>query len=163
MLKKPKAIWPCVKEWNANGMRSPLYILATPFDSYQAVAQTEIPFKRSLKRFLLTNLSEAEDKRCQLFEPERRVLTSPGASRRFVRKRFRSSEKGFGQQPVISWPLKGSKKMILNDLRPACANLLHSPNAWKNRYDWLLTTDNGRYSYFFSCISQLIDYILPSK
>ena len=28
------------------------------------------PFERSLKRFLETNLGEAEDKRCQLFEPE---------------------------------------------------------------------------------------------
>jgi hypothetical protein len=37
--------------------------------SIQAVAQTEVPFKRSLKRFLPTNLGEAEDKRCQLFEP----------------------------------------------------------------------------------------------
>ncbi len=27
------------------------------------------PFERSLKRFLQTNLGEAEDKRCQLFEP----------------------------------------------------------------------------------------------
>ena len=27
------------------------------------------PFERSLKRFLLTNLGEVEDKRCQLFEP----------------------------------------------------------------------------------------------
>jgi len=27
------------------------------------------PFERSLKRFLLRNLGEVEDKRCQLFEP----------------------------------------------------------------------------------------------
>ncbi len=27
------------------------------------------PFERSLKRFLPTNLGEAQDKRCQLFEP----------------------------------------------------------------------------------------------
>jgi hypothetical protein len=46
------------------------------------------------------NLGEAKDKRCQLFEPGRRVLTSPGASLRFIKRRFRTSEKGFGQQPV---------------------------------------------------------------
>ena len=28
------------------------------------------PFERSLKRFLLRNLGEVEDKRCQLFEPQ---------------------------------------------------------------------------------------------
>ncbi|RLC07470.1 MAG: hypothetical protein DRH43_11715, partial [Deltaproteobacteria bacterium] len=55
-------------------------------------------FERSLKRFLLTNLGEAEDQRCQLFEPGGRVLTPPVASLRFVKKRFRPSEKGFGQQ-----------------------------------------------------------------
>jgi hypothetical protein len=53
-----------------------------------------------LKRFLLIKLGEAEDKRYQLSEPEGRVLISPGASRRFIKKRFRTSEKGFGQQPV---------------------------------------------------------------
>jgi len=37
--------------------------------SKQAVAQTGNPFERSLKCFLLTNLGEAEEKRCQLFEP----------------------------------------------------------------------------------------------
>jgi hypothetical protein len=56
-------------------------------------------FERSLKRFLLINLCEAEDQRFQLFEPEGRVLESPGASLRFIKKRFRPSEKGFGQQP----------------------------------------------------------------
>jgi hypothetical protein len=58
------------------------------------------PFERSLKRFLLINLGEAEDKRFQLFEPEGRVLKSLGASLRFIKKRFRQSEKGFGQHPV---------------------------------------------------------------
>jgi hypothetical protein len=57
-------------------------------------------FERSLKRFLLINLGEAEDQRFQLLEPEGRVLKSPGASLRFIKKRFRPSEKGFGQQPV---------------------------------------------------------------
>ena len=57
-------------------------------------------FERSLKRSLLTNLGEAKDERCQLFEAGRRVLTSPVASLRFVKKRFRLSEKGFGQQAV---------------------------------------------------------------
>jgi hypothetical protein len=37
-----------------------------------------------LKRFLLMNVGEAEDKRYQLFEPEGRVLISPGASLRFT-------------------------------------------------------------------------------
>jgi hypothetical protein len=58
------------------------------------------PFERALKRFLLINLGEAEDKRFQLFEPKGRVLKSPGASLKFIKKRFRQSEKGFEQQPV---------------------------------------------------------------
>jgi hypothetical protein len=58
------------------------------------------PFEWSLKRFLLINFGEAEDKRFQLFEPKGRVLKSPGASLRFIKKRFRQSEKGFGQHPV---------------------------------------------------------------
>jgi hypothetical protein len=49
---------------------------------------------------VLINLSEAEDKRFQLFEHEGRVLKLPGASLRFIKKRFQASEKGFGQQPV---------------------------------------------------------------
>jgi len=49
---------------------------------------------------LQINLGEAEDQCFQLFEPERRVLKAPGASLRFIKKRFRQSEKGFGQQPV---------------------------------------------------------------
>jgi len=54
----------------------------------------------SLKRFLFINLGEAEDQQCQLFEPGGRVLALPGASLRFIKKRFRTREKGFGQQPV---------------------------------------------------------------
>jgi hypothetical protein len=54
----------------------------------------------ALKHFLLINLSEAEDERFELFEPEGGVFKSPGASVRFIEKRFRPSEKGFGQQPV---------------------------------------------------------------
>jgi hypothetical protein len=50
--------------------------------------------------FLLINLGEAKDQRFQLVEPEGRVLGSPGATLRFVKKRFRQSEKGFWQQPV---------------------------------------------------------------
>jgi len=57
------------------------------------------PFERSLRRFLAINLGEAEDQRFQLLEPEGRVLKSPGASLRFIKKRLRQSEKGFGQQP----------------------------------------------------------------
>jgi len=57
-------------------------------------------FERSLKRFLLINLGAAEDQRFQLLEPKGRVLESPEASLRFIKKRFRQSEKGFGQQPV---------------------------------------------------------------
>jgi len=49
---------------------------------------------------LQINLGEAEDQCFQLFEPEMRVLKAPGASLRFIKKRFRQSEKGFGQQPV---------------------------------------------------------------
>jgi hypothetical protein len=55
----------------------------------------------SLKRFLFINLGEAEDQQCQLFEPGGRVLALPGASLRFIKKRFRTGEKGFGQQPVM--------------------------------------------------------------
>jgi hypothetical protein len=68
--------------------------------SQRDVAQSTILLSSSLKRFLLTNLGEAENKRYQLFEPEGRVLISPGASLRFIKKRFRTSEKGFGQQPL---------------------------------------------------------------
>jgi len=56
-------------------------------------------FERSLKRFLRIDLGEAEGLRFQLFEPKGRVLKSPGARLRFIRKRFRPSEKEFGQQP----------------------------------------------------------------
>jgi hypothetical protein len=44
-------------------------------------------FERSLKRFLLINLGESH-------------WSGTGASFRFIKKRFRPSEKGFGQQPV---------------------------------------------------------------
>jgi hypothetical protein len=70
------------------------------FDSKRTAAQTKILLSSSLKRFLLINLGTAEEQRYQLFEPEGRVLISPGASLRFIKKRFRTSEKGFGQQPV---------------------------------------------------------------
>jgi hypothetical protein len=50
-------------------------------------------FERSLKRFLFINLGEVEEKRFQLFEPEERVLESPGTSLRFIKKCFRASEK----------------------------------------------------------------------
>jgi hypothetical protein len=46
-----------------------------------------------LKRFLLINLGEVKEKRFQLFEPEGRVLESPGTSLRFIKKRFSASEK----------------------------------------------------------------------
>jgi len=39
---------------------------------------------------LLTNPGEAEDQRCQLLEPGRRVLTSPVASLSFVKKELSS-------------------------------------------------------------------------
>jgi hypothetical protein len=64
----------------------------------------------SLKRFLFINLGEAEEQQCQLFEPEGRVLALPGASLRFIKKRFRTGEKGFGQQPVHNWQPKASAK-----------------------------------------------------
>jgi hypothetical protein len=50
-------------------------------------------FERSLKRFLSINLGEVKEKRFQLFEPEGRVLESPGTSLRFIKKRFRAGEK----------------------------------------------------------------------
>jgi hypothetical protein len=57
----------------------------------------------SLKRFLFINLGEAEEQQCQqcqLLEPKGRVLALLEASLKFIKKRFRTSEKGFGQQPV---------------------------------------------------------------
>jgi hypothetical protein len=50
-------------------------------------------FERSLKRFLFINLGEVKEKRFQLFEPEGRVLESPGTSLRFIKKCFSASEK----------------------------------------------------------------------
>jgi len=50
---------------------------------------------------LLINLGAAEDLRFELFEPEGRVFKSPGANLGFINQRFRPSEKGFGQQPVL--------------------------------------------------------------
>jgi hypothetical protein len=50
-------------------------------------------FEHSLKRFLSINLGEVKEKRFQLFEPEGRVLESPGSSLRFIKKRFSASEK----------------------------------------------------------------------
>jgi hypothetical protein len=67
--------------------------------SLGAVAQTKIPLSGSFKRFLFINLGEAEEQQGQLSEPEGRVLALPEASLRFIRKRFRTSEKGFGQLP----------------------------------------------------------------
>jgi hypothetical protein len=55
--------------------------------------QNENLFERSLKRFLLLNLGEVKEMRFQLFEPEGRVLESPGTSLRFIKKCFRASEK----------------------------------------------------------------------
>jgi hypothetical protein len=49
--------------------------------------------ERSLKRFLFITLGKVKEKRFQLFEPEGRVLESPGACFRFIKKRFRTSEK----------------------------------------------------------------------
>jgi hypothetical protein len=46
------------------------------------------------------NLGATEDKRYQLFEPEGRVLISPGASLGFIKKRLITGEKGFGKQPI---------------------------------------------------------------
>jgi len=39
-----------------------------------------------LKRFLFINLGEVKEKRFRLFEPEGRVLESPGTSLRFIKK-----------------------------------------------------------------------------
>ena len=44
------------------------------FIGKRVVAQTEISSTGSLSRFLPIHLGEAEDERCQLFEPEGRVL-----------------------------------------------------------------------------------------
>jgi hypothetical protein len=49
---------------------------------------------------VLINLCETEDNQFQLFEPKGRVLKSPGAGIRFVKKSFQTSKKGFGQQAL---------------------------------------------------------------
>jgi tetratricopeptide (TPR) repeat protein len=59
----------------------------------------EMSLSGSLKRFLFIKLSAGEEQQCQLFEPEGRVLALPGASFRFIKRCFRTREKGFGQQP----------------------------------------------------------------
>jgi hypothetical protein len=65
-----------------------------------------------LKHFFFINLGKAEDQQCKMFEPKGRVLALPGASLRFIKKRFRTSEKGFGQQPVNTWSdCSGSKAL----------------------------------------------------
>jgi hypothetical protein len=58
------------------------------------------PFEQFIETFFAHKPWRREDKRYQLLEPEGRVLISPGASLKFIKKRFRTSEKGFGQQPV---------------------------------------------------------------
>jgi len=58
------------------------------------------PPRKGVLKPLLINLGAAEDQRFGLFEPEGRVLKSPGARLRFIKKRFGPSEKGFGQEPV---------------------------------------------------------------
>jgi hypothetical protein len=57
-------------------------------------------FERSLKSSLFINLGEVKEKQFQLFEAEGRVLESLGTSLRYIKKCFRTSEKGFEQQPV---------------------------------------------------------------
>ena len=64
---------------------------------------------------MLINLGEEEDKRFQLFEPEGRVLKSPGASLRFIKKRFQTSEKGFGQQALDKRPLDICENSMVTD------------------------------------------------
>jgi hypothetical protein len=63
------------------------------FSRMRGCCPNENLFERSLKRFLFINLGEVEEKRFQLFEPEGRVLESPGTSLRFIKKCFRASEK----------------------------------------------------------------------
>jgi len=50
-------------------------------------------FEHSSKRFLFINLGEVKEKRFQLFEPEGRVLGSPGTSIRCIKKMFQSQRK----------------------------------------------------------------------
>jgi len=80
--------------FSAHAMKesSPFMALALPLGPSLggAVAQTEMSSSRSLSRFLPTHLDEAEEQRCQLFKPEGRVLTSPGASLRCVKNRLRT-------------------------------------------------------------------------
>jgi hypothetical protein len=50
------------------------------------------------KTFLIINLGEAEDNRCHLFEPEGRVLTSPGESLEFIKNGL-DKRKGISARP----------------------------------------------------------------
>ncbi|MHC4474152.1 MAG: hypothetical protein ACYTEL_00805 [Planctomycetota bacterium] len=51
-----------------------------------------------MKRFLKINLGEAKEKCFELSEPAGRVFKAPEASLRFIKNRFRLSEKSCGQQ-----------------------------------------------------------------
>jgi len=71
----------------------PFYFHFKNVNNQWIVAQTKVFFLRSLKSFLFINLGEVKEKRFQLFEPDGRVLESPGASLGFIKKCFRASEK----------------------------------------------------------------------
>ncbi len=55
--------------------------------------RTKISLRAHRNVFLFINLGEAKEKRFQVVEPEGRVLESSGASLRYIKKRFRASEK----------------------------------------------------------------------
>jgi hypothetical protein len=67
--------------------------VSRPGAEFKGLLPNENLFERSLKRFLFINLGEVKEERFQLFEPEGRVLESPGTSLRFIKKCFRASEK----------------------------------------------------------------------
>ena len=69
-----------------------------------------MPLSGSLKRFLFIKLGEAEEQQCQLFEPEGRVLALPGASLRFIKKRFRAKGEGVWATALIQMTKRDSQK-----------------------------------------------------
>jgi hypothetical protein len=51
---------------------------------------------------LVINLGEAEEKRFQLFEPERQVLETPGANLRFIKKCCRQAKMNLSNNPYTT-------------------------------------------------------------
>jgi hypothetical protein len=79
------------------------------------------PFEQSLKRFLPTNLGEAGDQQCQLFELEGRVLTAPGVSLRFVKNVLDQEKRDSGNSAYNYSPEGWSYIIIFQGPRHSCS------------------------------------------